>query len=284
MISTSQKTKALQFRRLHAGPSILVLPNAWDAASACVLEQAGFPAVATTSSGVAAALGYPDGQQISRAMLIESVERITRVVACPVTVDMEAGYGDTIEEVLQTVKAIITAGAVGINIEDSTKQQSKALVDISYQVKLITAIRELAASMDIPLVINARTDLFLLAIGDPAGRVEQAILRANAYRQAGADCFFPIGLSETSAITQLAQAIHYPMNILASPATLSIAELAQLGVARISFGSGMLRATLAHLRRIAHELLEHSTYTSMTEETISVAELRSLFERKSIQG
>src|SRR5436305_4364481 len=131
MIPTSQKAKALQFLQLHAGPSILLLPNAWDAASACILEQAGFPAIATTSSGVAAALGYLDGQQISRAMLIESVERITRVVSCPVSVDMEAGYGDTIEEVLQTVKAIITAGAVGINLEDSTKQQSKVLVDIS---------------------------------------------------------------------------------------------------------------------------------------------------------
>jgi 2-methylisocitrate lyase-like PEP mutase family enzyme len=282
MISPSQKTKALQFRQLHAGPSILVLPNAWDAASAGILEQAGFPAIATTSSGVAATLGYPDGQQISRAMLIESVERITRVVSCPVSVDVEAGYGDTIEEVLQTVKAIITAGAVGINIEDSTKQQSKALVDTSYQVKLIAAIRELAASMDIPLVINARTDLFLLAMGDPASRVEQALLRANAYRQAGADCFFPIGLSEASTIAQLAQTIHYPMNILASAATPSIAALAQLGVARVSFGSGMMRATLAHLQRIAHELLEHSTYTSMTEETISGAELRSLFERKKI--
>lgn len=282
MISPSQKTKALQFRQLHAGPSILVLPNAWDAASACILEQAGFPAIATTSSGVAAALGYPDGQQISRVMLVESVERITRVVSCPVSVDMEAGYGDTLEEVLQTLKTIITTGAVGINIEDSTKQQSKALVDISYQVKLIAAIRELATSMDIPLVINARTDLFLLAIGDPAGRVEQAILRAKAYREAGADCFFPIGLTEATTIAQLAQAIHYPINILANPATPSIAELAQLGVARTSFGSGMMRATLAHLRRIAHELLEHNTYTSMTEETISGAELRSLFEKKSI--
>src|SRR5207249_2723301 len=146
---------------------------------------------------------------------------------------MEAGYGDTIEEVLQTVKAIITAGAVGINIEDSTKQQSKALVNISYQVKLITAIRELVASMDIPLVINARTDVFLLAIGDPASRVEQAILRANAYRQAGADCFFPIGLSDASTIEKLAQGTDYPMNILVGPTTPSIAELARLGVARI---------------------------------------------------
>ncbi len=111
MISPSQKTKALQFRQLHAGPSILVLPNAWDAARAGILERAGFLAIATTSSGGAAALGYPDGQQISRAMLIESVERITRVVSCPVSVAMEAGYGDTIEEVLQTVKAIMTAGA-----------------------------------------------------------------------------------------------------------------------------------------------------------------------------
>jgi 2-methylisocitrate lyase-like PEP mutase family enzyme len=129
-------------------------------------------------------------------------------------------------------------------------------------------------------VINARTDLFLLAIGDPINRFEQAVLRANAYRQAGADCFFPIGLSEASTIARLAQAIGYPMNILAGSTTPSIAELARLGVARISFGSGMMRATLARLRRVAHELLEHGTYTSMTQDTISGTELRSLFERK----
>lgn len=281
MTSLSQKAKAIQFRHLHYGPPILVLPNAWDAASACILEQAGFPAIATTSSGVAASLGYPDGQQISREMMVEGVEHMTRVVQCPVTVDIEAGYGDTIEEVLSTVEAVISAGAVGINIEDSAKQQEKSLVDISYQVELIKAIHELALSIDVPLVVNARTDVFLLAMGDPVNRFESAVQRANAYREAGADCVFLIGVSDANTIASLAQAINGPINILAGPKTPSIPELAQLGVARVSFGSGPMRAVLARLRDIARELLERGTYTSMTEGAISGAELRALFEKRA---
>ncbi len=281
MASLSQKDKAIQFRQLHHASSILVLPNAWDAASANVFEQAGFPAIATTSSGVAASLGYPDGERISRDMMIEVVERMTRVVESPVTVDIEAGYGNTIEEVLQTVKAIIDAGAVGINIEDSTKEQEKALVDVSYQVELIKAIQELALSMDMPLVVNARTDVFLLPTGDATSRFEQAVQRAKAYRQAGADCLFPIGVSDANTIAYLAQAIKGPINILAGPKSPSIPELAQLGVARVSFGSGLMRAALARLRDIARELLEQGTYTSMTEGAISGAELRALFEKRA---
>jgi 2-methylisocitrate lyase-like PEP mutase family enzyme len=274
---TTQKTRAIQFRNMHSGVPILVLANAWDAASARIFEQAGFPAIATTSSGVAASLGYPDGQHISRDMLIEVVRHITRVVARPVTVDIEAGYGDTIEEVLQTVRAIIEAGGVGINIEDSTKGQGRRLVDISFQVELLKAIQELSSSMDMPLVINARTDVFLLPSDDPTSQLEQAVQRGNAYLQAGADCFFPIGAVDMQTIGDLTKAINGPINILAGPTTPSIPELAQLGVARVSFGAGQMRAVLGRLRRIAHELLEQGTYTSMAEEMISGAEFRSLF-------
>src|SRR5260370_25310378 len=150
-----QKTRAITFRELHYGAPILVLPNAWDTASARIFEQAGFRAIATTSSGVAASLGYPDGQKISRDMLVEVTQRITRVVECPVTVDIEAGYGDTTEEGLQTVKAVIDAGAVGINLEDSTKHQEKSLVDLSLQVPLLKTIQETALSKEVPVVGNA---------------------------------------------------------------------------------------------------------------------------------
>lgn len=273
-----QKDRAVQFRHMHQGPHPLILPNAWDAASAAILEQAGFRAIATTSSGVAASLGFPDGQRISREMLVEVVARMTRIVDCPLSIDLESGYGDTLAEVLETVNEIIAAGAVGINIEDSTKHGGQSLVDISYQVALLKAIRELASSMDIPLVINARTDVYLLPTGDPASRFQEAVQRANAYREAGADCFFPIGLSDAQTIANLVQAINGPINILVSHATPSIPELARLGVARISFGSGLMRAALGYLRRVAHELLESGTYTHMTEMAISGADLRALVE------
>ena len=274
----SQKDRALQFRQMHTNPPLLVLPNAWDAASARIFEQAGFRAIATTSSGVAASLGYPDGEKISLHMLVETVENITRVIRCPLTVDIEAGYGGTIAEVLQTVQAVLAAGAVGINIEDSNKRRPETLLDTSYQVELIKAIRELGRSMDIPLVINARTDVFLLAIGDPSNRFKEAVLRMNIYRQAGADCLFPIGISDAHTITELIHTVNSPLNILAGSATPSLTELAQLRVARVSFGSGPMRAVLAHLQHIAHEWIEYGTFTNMTERTISGEQLRSLFE------
>jgi 2-methylisocitrate lyase-like PEP mutase family enzyme len=277
MAYTTQKDKVVQFRSLHSGSPILVLPNAWDAASARIFEQAGFPAIATTSSGVAASLGYADGQRISRDMMVEATERIVKAVSCPVSADIEAGYGATIEEVLQTVRAIINAGAVGINIEDSTRGHDRSLVEVSFQVEMLRAIREIALSVDMPLVINARTDVFLLAIGDPPGRIEQAVLRGNAYRQAGADCIFPIGLSDASTIVALVQAINGPINILASATTPSIPELAKLGVARVSLASGPMRAVLGYLSLIANELREHGTYTNMTKSAISGAEFRYLF-------
>jgi 2-methylisocitrate lyase-like PEP mutase family enzyme len=277
MDAAEQKSKAIRFRALHTDPPILVLPNVWDAASARVIEQAGFPAIATTSSGVAAALGYPDGQHISREMLVEATVRITKVVHCPVSVDSEAGYGSTIGEVLETVRSIIEAGAVGINIEDTTRGPQRHLVDIAYQVELIQALRHLAISLDIPLVINARTDVFLLPGGDPDACFTQAVQRANAYLQAGADCAFPIGVKGTETIGRLVQAIGGPVNVAAGFTLLSVPELAQLGVARVSFASWVMRAVLGHLRVIAHELLEHGTYGSLTREMLSGPEFSNLW-------
>src|SRR6266700_1436654 len=277
MNSMVQKENATQFRRFHQGAPLLVLPNVWDAASARIIEQAGFRAIATTSSGVAAALGYSDGQHMSREMMIEAIARITRVVECPVTADIEAGYGNSIEEALQTVKAVITTGAVGINIEDSLKQQEKALVDIAYQVELIHALHELATSMDVPFVINARVDVFLLAIGEPESRFEHAVQRANAYLQAGADCIYPIGMLDRNTIATLVKAIDGPINILGGSPKLTLPELAQLGVARVSLAGGVMRSVLGHLRTIAQELLEHGSYTKMNSEALSGSEFRTLF-------
>lgn len=277
MNSKVQKERAAQFRQLHQGAPLLVLPNVWDAASARIVAQVGFPAIATTSSGVASALGYKDGQHISRDMLIEALARITRVVECPVTADIEAGYGNSIDEVLQTVKVVIATGVVGINIEDSLKQQEKALVDISYQVELIQALRELASSMDVPFVINARVDVFLLAIGEPESRFEHTVQRANAYLQAGADCIYPIGILERTTIANLVKTIDGPINILGGPPAPTLPELAQLGVARVSLAGGLMRSALGHVRTIARELLEHGTYASMNTEALSGSEFRSLF-------
>jgi len=277
MSSTIHKEKTIQFRGFHQGPPLLVLPNVWDAASARIIEQAGFLAIATTSSGVAAASGYSDGQHMSREMMIDVIARIVRVVECPITADIEAGYGNSIEEVVQTVKAVIMTGAVGINIEDSPKQHEKALVDIAYQVELIKALRELATTMDVPFVINARVDIFLLAIGEPESRFEHAVQRANAYLQAGADCIYPIGILDQYLISNLVKAIKGPINIMGGPPGPPLPELAQLGVAHVSLAGSLMRSVLGHLRAIAQELHKSGTYTKMDAEALSGSEFRSLF-------
>jgi 2-methylisocitrate lyase-like PEP mutase family enzyme len=277
MSSSIQKEKAEQFRRFHQEPPLLVLPNVWDAASARIVEQAGFRAIATTSSGIAAALGYTDGQHMSRETMIGAIARITRIVECPVTADIEAGYGNSIEEVLETIKAVIMTGAVGINIEDSPKQQSKALVDIAYQVELIQALRELATSMDVPFVINARVDVFVLAIGEPESRFEHTVQRANAYLQAGADCVYPIGLLDRALIANLVKAIDGPINIMGGPSGPPLPELAELGVARVSLAGSLMRSVLGHIKAIAQELYESGSYTKMEAEMLSGAEFRELF-------
>lgn len=255
------------FRRLHSGPKILVLPNAWDVASARIFETAGFPAIATTSAGVANSLGYADGEHISRGEMLDVVRRIVKAVSVPVTADVEAGYGAAVG----TAQALVDIGAAGMNLEDTTNQPS--LVDLSTQVKLIESIR---AKTD--LVINARTDLFLLSIGDPATRLERTIERINAYRNAGADSVFVPGLRDAETIGKLAQAVKGPLNILAVAGTPPIAELERLGVARVTIGSGAMRATMGLTQRIAKELFQRGTYSSFTDGAMPYADANRLFE------
>jgi 2-methylisocitrate lyase-like PEP mutase family enzyme len=255
-------TKSDLLRVLHQGPRLLVLPNAWDAASARIFERAGFPALATTSAGVAFALGYPDGEHVSRAEMLEVVARIARAVKIPVTADVEAGYDDAVE----TARGAWAAGAVGMNLEDTA---GAGLVDI---VPGVHAIREAVPGM----VINARTDIFLNAIGDEATRFERAVERLNAYRDAGADCLFAPGVRDRDTIGRLVRAVRGPLNILAVAGSPPIAELEKLGVARVSVGSGPMRATLGLVDRIARELHDQGTYDAMTDGAIPYAEVNRL--------
>jgi 2-methylisocitrate lyase-like PEP mutase family enzyme len=273
----AQAAKAVAFQQMHQGSNILVLPNAWDAASARVMEQTGFPAIATTSSGVAAALGFPDGEWMSRDMMIAAVARIAQAVTCPVSADMEAGYGDNIAAVLDTVEAVIGAGAVGINLEDSRRLPTRHLVDVAAQVELIQAVRDLANKQGVSLVINARTDLYLMGTDSPEARFAETVRRANAYHDAGADCLFVIGVSDAPTIAALARDIHGPINILAGPKSPPIAELARLGVARVTFGGGMMRAALGQLRLVAREVMDQGTYTGLSGEALPSADFQHLF-------
>ncbi len=253
--------KADILRELHR--PTLVLPNAWDAASARIFERAGFPAIGTTSAGVAFALGYPDGQKLTREEMLEVVARIAKAVNVPVTADVEAGYDDAVE----TARAVWAAGAVGMNLEDTAG--SDDLLDLP---KMIRQIRAAVPK----IVLNARTDIFLHQIGDEATRFDRAVDRLNAYRDAGADCLFAPGVREAAIIKRLVDAVRGPLNILAVAGTPPIAELKSMGVARVSIGSGAMRAMLGLVDRIATELRDHGTYESMVEGAIPYADVNRL--------
>jgi 2-methylisocitrate lyase-like PEP mutase family enzyme len=275
----AQARKAEALRKLHGGPRVLVLPNAWDVASACVLEELGYPAIATTSAGVAFALGYPDGQRISRDEMLDVVGRIARAVSVPVTADMESGYGITPADMAETGRAIVNAGAVGLNFEDVTGDTESSQVEISVQVEKIRSIREASAAMGVSLVINARTDVYLMPIGPEATRFERTVTRLRAYRRAGADCVFVPGLVDRGLIEKLVKAVDAPLNILVTPGCPSIPELQKLGVARASIGSGVMRATLGLVRRIGKELLETGTYSAVFEGSIPYAQIDEMMSR-----
>src|SRR6266404_7860581 len=180
-----QAEKAEQFRKLHHGPRMLVLANAWDVVSARILDECGHPAIATSSAAVAFSRGYPDGQRIPRDEMLDVVARVARAVRVPVTADMEAGYGTTPKDMAVTAKALVAAGAVGLNLEDVTGDTESSQVELALQTEKIRAIRETSAALGVSLVINARTDVYLMPIGPEATRFERTVERLRGYRAAG---------------------------------------------------------------------------------------------------
>jgi len=259
---TVQKERAHTFRAMHRG-QILLLPNVWDVASARIVEQAGFGAIATTSAGVAFSLGYPDGQRISREEMLARVARIAKAVNVPVTADVEAGYGDRPEDAARTAREVIEAGAVGMNLEDGTDDPVHPLVELPLQLEKIRAVREAALKSGVLLVLNARTDVYLAQVGAPETRHDEALRRVLAFRDAGADCVFVPGLKDPETIGRMVRDVKCPVNILAGPGSPPVPELERLGVARVSLGSGPMRATLGLLKRLAEELRTSGTYSAI---------------------
>jgi 2-methylisocitrate lyase-like PEP mutase family enzyme len=263
-------TKADKLRALHHGPEVLVLPNAWDCASARIFEELGFPAIATTSAGVAFSHGYPDGQYIPGKEMLTAVAEIARCVDVPVTADLEGGY----EDIAETAAALAESGAVGLNLEDILGHGPESLASIDEQVRRIATLRKTG-----PMVINARTDLYLLKIGDEGTRFERACDRLKAYRDAGADCLFIPGIAEEDLIARFVDTLQFPINVLAGAGTPSVVRLKELGVARVSVGSGIARSVMGHTRRVAEALKSTGTFEKMIEGSIPFAESNALFEK-----
>lgn len=254
MNRTEQAIKAELFRAMHGGPRLLLLPNAWDPVSARIVVAAGYRAIATTSGGVAWAVGYADGEHAPWPEIVAATARIARSVNVPVTADIESGYGDTPEAVAGSIADIIEAGAVGVNLEDGLRSGPSPIRTVDDAAVRIRAARDAANAAGVPIVINARTDLFIKNIGDEAGRVDEAIARGRAYLAAGADCVYPIALRDTAAMKKIADAVQAPININVRAGSPGIAELEALGIRRASTATALPLVALGVVRQVLEQM------------------------------
>jgi len=240
-----------RLRDLHHADRPLVLPNAWDAASARAIERAGFPAVATSSAAMVGSLGYRDGSCAPAPEVFDAVARIARSVRVPVTADLEDGYGLSPDEL---VARALSAGVVGCNLEDSDHRGGAPLIPLEDQVSRLAATKEAGRQRGVDLVLNARVDVFVRAVGAPGDRVGEALRRCRAYLEAGAECVYPITASDDDTVAALVEGAGGPVNVMATPDPADVARLARLGVARISFGSGVARVLDRRLAGLLDDL------------------------------
>lgn len=272
-MSLDRKAQARVLRALHAQPP-LVLPNAWDPGSAVAIEAAGAPAIATTSAGVSWAAGVADAGGLGRAAALDALRRIVAVVSVPVTADIESGYGATPDEVGSTVAEVLAAGAVGVNLEDSPGVRGAPLLEPGAQAERLAAARQTARDSGIDLCINARTDTYLAGVGTASERLAATMARAERYAAAGADVLFVPGVVDPTTIRTLVGG-PLPINVMAHPGAPSVAELAALGVTRISVGSAVAQAAYGLAAAATRELLGPGTYGSL-ETAMGYGELNDL--------
>lgn len=276
MTTSNLRAKALLLHSLHTPGRPLALANGWDVASARLIEEAGAAAVATTSCGVAWSLGYADGDRLPRELALALVGRIASAVGVPVSADIESGFGEDAAAVAETVRGVLAAGAVGINIEDSLVDRPAHLRDLAEQAERIAAARRVADEADVPLFVNARTDVYLRGIGEPEERLGAALERAAAFVEAGASGVFVPGMTDLAVVAELAKNISVPLNILTGPGGPSVAELAEAGVARVSIGGRMAEAAYGVVRQEAREFLTDGTCPPAVD-GIGYGDLQALF-------
>ena len=279
-MNTAQLAEA--FQRMHRGPAILVIANAWDAASARMFESVGLQAIGTSSAGVAFAHGHADDSDMPRDTLLQATAEMVRAVLVPVTADILGGLGDTPEAVADTVRAVIALGAVGVNIEDGVDSgagYAARLRDVEHQADILHAAVEAARQAGVDIVVNARIDSHWLHLGSEAEQLRTSVSRAQRYVQAGASCVFVPSVTRRETIATLVAEIRAPLNILASPGCPSVAELQAMGVRRVSLGSGPMRATMMLTRRMAQELLGSGTFAHIHDDAVPYAEANAMFKR-----
>lgn len=277
-VRPEQKALAAQFLALHRMQRPFVLANCWDVVTAALFAREGFQAIGTSSYATAATLGWRDGRYVALRDTVDLVKRLVRRVDLPVSADIEAGYAETVDGVVQSVKEVLAAGAVGMNIEDSTGDSKQPFYDLAFQCEKIVAIRRMADEAEFHPIINARTDTFLLPCDDRARRLRHTIERGRAYVEAGADCVFvpDMGDLDVATMGQLVREIPAPINIVAGGSTPPLKKLEEVGIARVSLGPRVMRAGLGLFREIAREILDRGTFTRMTTGALSYEETNQL--------
>jgi 2-methylisocitrate lyase-like PEP mutase family enzyme len=276
LATTNEKSRKL--RELVRAPEILIMPGAYDVLSARLFEQMGFKAIQGTSGGIAAALGYPDGEVMSRDVFIELSGTFAAAVSVPFNADAERGYGDE-AGVRDTVRALVARGVAGMNLEDGAAKGRGGLVELSQQLRKIAAVMQTKRDLGSEFFLNARVDAFHVITDDTKQALDEAIRRGNAYAEAGGDCIFYLNLHSSETIKRVAKEVRAPISILAGLQSPSVKELQDLGVARVSYGSGFMKAAITGAKRLAQEIQQNGTVTAL-KDGVQTPEIAALIAGK----
>jgi 2-methylisocitrate lyase-like PEP mutase family enzyme len=256
-----QYRRAVAFGDLHAGPDAFVMPNPWDAGTARILSSLGFPALATTSAGVAFGLGRPDGSNlVGRSEVLDNAGEIVAATDLPVSADLESCYADTAGEIAETIRLAAEAGLVGGSIEDATGRAEAPIRPLDDAVERVAAAVEAAGNLPFPFVLTARAENYLYGLAD----LDDTIARLRAFEAAGADVLYAPALPDLETVRAVCAAVTRPVNVIASPA-FTVADLRACGVRRISLGSGLARAALGVMLKAAREVSEQGTFTFLPD-------------------
>jgi 2-methylisocitrate lyase-like PEP mutase family enzyme len=274
----TQQEKAKRFYDLHHSGKLLILPNIWDSLGALLLEDIGYPAVATASASVAFANGCDDGENITFKELLVILKRIVGNVNIPVTADIESGYADDEHQLKQNIQQLIEAGIVGINIEDTNKKTG-TLIPVEVQCEKLKIIKKISEETSVPLFINARTDVYLRSQGN--NKLDETIQRGLAYKDAGADCFYPITMNNVAEINSTIQQLQMPVNIIVMPGIPALNELEKMSVARVSLGPGFLKYAVKSMKNLAEKLICYEGMNDIIENEITSAYLKELVSQPS---
>lgn len=277
-IENIQPSKGKVLHDLHHNGKLLILPNVWESLGAAMLEDIGYPAIATASGATAFSNGYQDGEKLPFNDLLNILQRIVSSVNVPVTVDIENGYAKNNAALAENIRKLVSIGIAGINFEDSHHDEQK-LIPIDEQCEKIFLIKKVATEMGMPLFINARTDAYIKSndLSDEE-KLSQTLLRGKAYKDAGADGLYPIFLKDKNAISAIIKEVDLPVNLLLLPGIPEFTELKEIGVVRLSLGPGFLKVAVNAMKQAAQKLLNFDGMNEITQNPISMDYLKSLIK------